>query len=395
MRLCKKVEGIEKSDLAKVRAMSQEYSARGIEVIHLERGEPNFDTPKYILDAIHKAMLDGYTHYPVLQGEPALREALAEKVKTRNGIEAGPGHIGITVGGMHGLYVTLRTLLNPGEEVLILTPYWLSISKLVGLADGVCKYMPLYTGLLDENYSADEFRKDLLENAGPKTRAVYINSPNNPSGAVVPHEHLQVLADVAIEKDLVVISDEPYEDIIFDGLEHESIAAFPGMFERTVTCFAFSKSYAMTGLRLGYIVGPAEFIQLAWSRMILYTSNGIPAAIQIGAIEALKHGDDDIERMRSAYEERRNKFVAALRRVKGIRTPMPKGAFYVFADVSAIKGDRPIYDLIADWLEVGVAVAPGGAFGAEHSSWVRFSTASSMDDLLGAASALEKRYGTA
>lgn len=394
MKLSTKIEAIEKSDLAKVRMMSKDYESRGIKVIHLERGEPDFDAPPYVAEGVYKALKDGYSHYPVLQGEPALREALAEKCRAKNNIECGPEHIGITVGGMHGLYVALRTVLNPGEEVLILTPYWLSISKLVGLADGVCKYMPFYTGILDENYTPQQFEADLLENVGPKTRMVYINSPNNPSGAVVPHEHLEVLCKVAKEKDLVILSDEPYEDIIFDGMKHESIAAFPGMFERTITCFAFSKSYAMTGLRLGYLVGPADFTQLAWSRLILYTTNGIPTAIQIGAIDALKKGDADIERMRSAYEERRNRFVEALRRVKGIRTPMPKGAFYVFADVSELRAGRPIYDLIADWLEVGVGVAPGKAFGAEHEDWVRFSTASSMEDLLGAAGALEKRYGT-
>ncbi len=394
MKLSDKVAAIEASDLAKVRRMSLDYEARGIRVIHLERGEPDFDMPPFIADAIHKAMLDGHTHYPALQGEAVLRKALAEKVQKKNNIPAGPEHIAVVLGGMHGLYVALRTLLNPGDEVLILTPYWLSISKLVGLADGVCRYMPYYLPLMEGRYSPEDFAADLDRAIGPRTRAIYVNSPNNPSGAVVPRDHFEAIAHIARKRDLVVLSDEAYEDIVFDGLEHVSIASLPGMFERTVTCFAFSKSYAMTGLRLGYLVGPADFIELAWSRMILYTTNGIPAPIQVGAVEALRRGDADIERMRRAYQERRDAFLAALRRVRGVRTPTPRGAFYVFADVSELLEGRPIYDLIAEWLEVGVAVAPGAAFGAEYGSWVRFSTASALEDLVAAAKALERRYGT-
>lgn len=394
MRLSDKMAAIEASDLAKVRRMSLDYEARGIRVIHLERGEPDFAMPAFIADAIHAAMREGHTHYPALQGEAVLRKALAEKVRAKNGIEAGPEHIAVVLGGMHGLYVALRTLLNPGDEVLILTPYWLSISKLVGLADGVCRTMPAYLPLMEGRYPPEDFAADLERAVGPRTRVIYVNSPNNPSGAVVPREHFEALARVATERDLVVLSDEAYEDILFDGLPHVSIASLPGMFGRTVTCYAFSKSYAMTGLRLGYLVGPADFIQLAWSRMILYTTNGIPAPIQVGAVEALRRGDADIERMRRAYEERRDAFVAALGRVRGIRALKPQGAFYVFADVSDLLQGRPIYDLIAEWLEVGVAAAPGAAFGAEYASWVRFSTASALEDLVAAAQALERRYGT-
>jgi len=394
MKLSRKIQAIEASDLAKVRRMSQEYEARGIRVIHLERGEPDFEMPVYIADAIHDAMREGHTHYPALQGEKVLREALAEKVRARNRIEAGPQNIAVVLGGMHGLYVALRTILDPQDEVLILTPYWLSISKLVGLADGVCRFMPFYIPLMERHLTASDFEANLHRAIGPNTRVIYVNSPNNPSGAVVPRDFLLALARVAQQRDLIVLSDEAYEDIVFDGLEHVSVASLPGMAERTVTCFAFSKSYAMTGLRLGYLVGPADFIQLAWSRMILYTTNGIPAPIQIGAVQALRRGDEDIGRMRRAYEERRDAFVAALRRVRGIHTPMPQGAFYVFADVSELLAGRPIYDLIAEWLEVGVAAAPGAAFGADYANWVRFSTASSLSDLVSAAEALQRRYGT-
>jgi len=394
MKLSKKISQIEASDLAKVSRMAKEYEARGIKVIHLERGEPDFDMPRFIAESIYRAMLDGKTHYPPLQGEKTLLEALAEKVRKKNGIEAGVENIAIVLGGMHGLYVALRTILDPGDEVLVFTPYWLSISKLIGLADGSCSFMPFYIPLMEGWLSETDFEKQLDETITPRTRVIYVNTPNNPSGAVVPRSYLEALARKAVERDLIVLSDEAYEDIVFDNHRHFSISSIPGMLDRTVTCFAFSKSYAMTGLRLGYLVGPKDFIQLAWSRMILYTTNGIPAPIQVGAVAALRQGDKDIERMRRAYEERRDIFVQELRKVKGLRTLMPQGAFYVFADVSALLNGGSIYDLIRDWLEVGVAVAPGMAFGAEYAGWVRFSTASSMEELVTAARALQKRYGT-
>lgn len=394
MRLSSKIKSIEASDLAKVNKAAKDLEAQGKKIIHLERGEPDFDTPKFISEAAYKAMLDGFTHYPNLQGEIPLRKALAEKLNNENRIPCGIENIAVVNGGMHGLYGALQCICEPGDEVLILTPYWLSISKLVFLTNGgVPKYMPYYLKVKEENLPPERFREELLANLTPRTIAVYINSPNNPSGVAIPDSHLEVIAAVAKEKDLIVISDEAYEHIIFDGLKHRSIASLEGMAERTISVFAFSKSYAMTGWRLGYVVGPADFIALLWAKMILYTSNGIATPIQVAGVAALKSGAGDIARMNKDYERRRDVFVNGLNSVKGLRCIVPDGAFYAFCDLSGIMNGKTISDMVNEFLSIGIACATGTAFGSEYKTYVRFCFAASEEELKETVRILREKYG--
>src|SRR5262245_11389498 len=294
------------SELGRVMAAAREREKAGERIIHLERGEPDFDTPPHIVEALAKAARDGYTHYPEGGGERSLREAIADKLVRENRIQAHVDDIVVTAGGTHALYLAIQCLLSAGDELLLLSPHWMALPKLVGFAAGAkARTLPVYLELLAGTWSPAEFGARLRAAVKPETRGIYLNTPNNPSGAVLSRAHLAALAEVAIEKDLFVLSDEAYEHILFDGAEHVSLASLPGMAERTISTFTMSKSYAMTGWRVGYVVSPPAMRPAMAPLLAFYTTHGVFPAAQLAAREAVAGPQDCVAKMRDAYQARR------------------------------------------------------------------------------------------
>lgn len=357
----------------------------GHDVIALAGGDPDFDTPAHITAAALAAIENGATHYPApMKGIPALMEAIAHKMNEDNDIHADPKtDIVVTPGGKWALYLALAALLNPGDEVLYLEPVWVSYPPLIRLAGGVAVPVSLSP---DDNYrvTADLIRAKIT----PKTKALMVNSPSNPTGRVLTHEELREITKVAIEKDLYVISDEIYEKLVFDGRKHESVGSLPGMAERTLTVNGLSKAYAMTGWRLGWLVGPENIIKLA----IKVNSQTVSSAANFtmhAAVAALTGPQDFIETMRASYEARRDFMVKALNEIDGVECKLVEGAFYLFPSFPG--SDKNSLDLAEALLEnAGIAGTPGIAFGSSGEGHVRFSIATAMSELERAVERLAK-----
>ena len=382
------------SELGQVMAWGRAREQAGERVLHLERGEPDFDTPGFITEALAAAARAGETHYPDARGTQALRQALVEKLGRENGIACEPDDVVITAGGTHALFLTFQALLAPGDELLALSPHWMAIPKLVAFAPGASlRAFPAYLELLEETWSPEEFAQRLRAALRPGTRGLYVNTPNNPSGAVLTRAQLEALAAVAIERDLWVLADEAYEHILFDGTKHVSLASLPGMAERTVSIYTMSKSYAMTGWRVGYAVAPPAMRPALAPLLAFYTTHGVFPASQIAAREAVKGSQACVEEMRAAYEQRRALLLRGLADSKTVHAPTPKGAFYAFANVKATRGERDLWAMVDEWLGFGVAALPGTAFGPEYGDWVRLSLATRADDVAEGAKRIAKHAG--
>lgn len=386
------------SDLGRVMAAARAREESGQPVIHLERGEPDFDTPPHIVEALDRAARAGETHYPDVRGSRPLREALVAKLARENGIDCHLDDIVVTLGGTHALFCAFQALLAPGDELLVLSPHWMAIPKLIGFIDGVSmKTLPAYLELMNGTWSDEAFASRLRAAITPATRGLYLNSPNNPTGAVLTRGQLQQIAGVAIERGLWVVSDEAYEHLLYDGATHVSIASLPGMRERTVTAYTFSKSYAMTGWRAGYAVSPPSLRNVIGPILGFYTTHGVFPAVQSACAAAVTGSQAPVETMRRAYDERRRLILdglAGLASAGTISTPAPKGAFYAFANVAGAHAGRDVWALIEEWLSWGVAVLPGTAFGPEYGDWVRMSLATRADRVSEATRILRERYAS-
>ena len=381
-----------RSALAQVISDARARELRGERVLHLERGEPDFDTPPHIVEALAAAARAGETHYPDPRGVSALRDALVEKLLNENGIACEPDDIVATVGGTHGLQLTFQALLGPGDEVLVPSPHWMAIPNLVGFCSGASmRTLPIYLEILEGRLGPAELAALLRAALRPETRGIYLNSPNNPTGAVLSRELLQAVADVAIERDLWVVSDEAYEHIVFDGARHVSLASLPGMAARTVSVYTYSKTYAMTGWRVGYVVFPPPLRPVMGPILSFYTTHGVFPAVQAAALAATRGPQDAVEHMRRAYQERRDLLLQGLEGQSAVRVPAPRGAFYAFADVAGAMANGDIASLVQDWLAMGVAVLPGTAFGAEFTTRVRLSLAARSEDIAEAARRIRER----
>ncbi|NOT33701.1 MAG: aminotransferase class I/II-fold pyridoxal phosphate-dependent enzyme [Candidatus Eisenbacteria bacterium] len=370
------------SELGKVMAAARAREQAGHRVLHLERGEPDFDTPPHIVEALAAAARAGETHYPDARGTLAFRQALVAKLARENKIVCEPDDVVVTDGGTHGLFMVFQGMLNAGEEVLVLSPHWMAIPKLIGFVSGASfRTAPLYLDVLEGTISPAGIATRLREALGPQTRGIYLNSPNNPTGAVMTREQLAAVAEVAIERDLWVVSDEAYEHLLYDDAQHVSIASLPGMADRTVSVYTFSKSYSMTGWRLGYVVSPAALRPVMGPLLAFYTTHGVFPAIQTAGRIAVTGPQDAVETMRRAYLERRDLILTGLEGQNVVRVPRPRGAFYAFADVSGALQGRDIWALVEEWLSLGLAVLPGTAFGPEYGNWVRMSLATRREDI--------------
>jgi aspartate aminotransferase len=379
------------SELGRVMAAAKAREQAGERVMHLERGEPDFDTPPHIVEALARAARGGETHYPDARGTIDLRQALAEKLRRENGLACEPDDIVMTLGGTHALFIAFQSLLGPGDELLVFSPHWMAIPKLVAMAHGarhrtMSLYLEAQAGTETPSQLADRIRAALR----PETRGFYLNTPNNPTGVVLPRAALEAIAEVARERDLWVVSDEAYEHLLFDGARHVSIGSLPGMSERTVSVYTFSKSYAMTGWRIGYVVSPPAMRPVMGPLLSFYTTHGVFPSVQRAALAAVQGPQDAVETMRRAYQERRDLLLAGLEGQGGVTAPRPQGAFYVFANVSIARAGRDLWDLVDEWLALGVAVLPGTAFGPEYVDWVRMSLATRREDVVDAAHRLRE-----
>ena len=358
----------------------------GHDVIALAGGDPDFPTPPHIVEAAYRAMLDGATHYPApMIGIPAALEAIAAKMERENGVVvADPRRqIIITPGGKWGLFLALTAVLNPGDEVLILEPHWVSYPPMVTLAGGV----PVPVSLpADDNFriTAAALRARLT----PRTKALMVNNPCNPTGRVLTPEELAAVVAVATEADLYVIADEIYEKLVFDGRSHLSIAAAPGMAERTLTVNGLTKSYAMTGWRLGWLVGPAPIIKLA-TRLNSQAVSCAATFSMHACVAALNGPQDVIAEMRDAYQARRDFMVQALNEIEGIACRSIEGAFYLFPSFTGSgKNSLELADALLD--KAQIAGVPGIAFGQSGEGHVRFAISTAMHDLERAVERLAK-----
>ncbi len=369
------------SDEGAIIRMSQktrDLRAQGRDVVSLTLGEPDFDTPLFIQEAATAAMRAGHTHYSPVAGIPELRNAVAHKLKTENGLDYGAGRIVMANGVKQAIANTVFSLIEPGDEVILLAPFWVSYELTVKLAGGTPRI--LSAGVeQDFKISADQIAAALT----PKSKLLILNSPNNPTGAVWSKAELAALADVvSAHPRLMVLSDEMYEYIVFDS-EVSSFGALPHMLERTITVNGFSKSFAMTGWRLGYAAA-ADPIARSMARMQSAFSAGANSFVQRAAVAALEAPRDDVVRMRESYRRRRDIVVKGLSDIRGIKLAPIPATFYAFPDVSGFLGRRPeaaTVDRLCDWLlEVhGVTTVPGSAFGDERC--IRLSFAASERDI--------------
>jgi aspartate aminotransferase len=364
--------------IIKMSQRTRDLRAQGRDVVSLTLGEPDFDTPVFIQEAATAAMRAGFTHYSPVAGIPELRAAIAQKLKTENGLPYSASQIVLANGVKQAIANAMLSLIEPGDEVVLLAPYWVSYEIIVRLAGGVPRVI---AAGVEDDFKVSP--KRLAEALSPRTKLLILNSPNNPTGAVWTRAELAALARiVATHPRMMVLSDEMYEYIIFEG-EAASFGAIPGLLERTITVNGFSKSFAMTGWRLGYAAAP-EPIARAMARMQSALTAGANSFVQRAAIAALEAPRDDVVRMRESYRRRRDIVIAGLSAIPGIKLAPIPATFYAFPDVSAFIGRDPHaanVDSLCDWLleTHGVTTVPGSAFG-DHKC-IRLSFAASEHDI--------------
>lgn len=360
----------------------------------LDQGDVDFDVPESVKQALLKGVADNRTHYVQTTGIPPLLELIRTKMREKNGIPVdGLDELMVTSGGIHGVFAICQGLLEPGDEVLVPDPEWPPAQGNIACARAVPVPYPLHAGR--------GWKPDVDEMASlitPRTRAVYVNSPNNPSGGVMTRAELQAVADLARERDLWVISDEAYEDMLFDGHEHVSLASLPGMYDRTIPLYTFSKSYAMTGLRLGYFAVKDAVMRGRIRKMLFYTVSNTSSLIQYGGIGALSGSQDAVEGYRQELAARRQLFYDGIREHAGhvFSGEPPAGAFYAFLKIaddwrSPLENapDSPSWAMTEYLIKKGrIGCVPGVDFGAHGEGYVRFCFARGRQELTGAIEAM-------
>ncbi len=364
-------------------AKAKQMIKDGVDLVGFGAGEPDFNTPENIKEAGINAIKANKTRYTPASGIPELKAAVAEKFKKENGLEYKPSDIIISCGAKHSLYNIFMAILNPGDEVIIFSPYWVSYEEQVKIADGVPVFVPL-----DESRNF-EIDFDLLEKKiTQKTKAMIVNSPSNPSGAVLSADSLKKLADIALKHKLLIISDEIYEKLIYNGKKHISIASFSKEVKaQTIVVNGVSKTYAMTGWRIGYLASDNREIVSAIDNLQSHSTSNPATMTQVAAIEALKTPDSVVQAMVSEFDKRRRRIMKRLDGIPGLTYVEPEGAFYIFPNFSSfmgktikgrqIKGSLDLADMLLN--EAKVAVVPGIAFGTDNH--FRLSYATSMANI--------------
>ncbi|WP_248893992.1 pyridoxal phosphate-dependent aminotransferase [Bacillus methanolicus] len=376
MKLAQRVKALTPSSTLAITAKAKELRAQGHDIIGLGAGEPDFNTPQYIIDAAVKSMNEGHTKYTPSAGLPALRKAIAEKIKRDQGIDYDPSEIIVTVGGKHALYSLFQVILDEGDEVIIPTPYWVSYPEQVKLAGGV----PVFVEGSEEN----EFKitpSQLEQAISNRTKAVVINSPSNPTGMVYTEDELLELGKVCVKHNILIISDEIYEKLVYGKNKHISIAQLSTeLKEQTIMINGLAKSHSMTGWRIGFAAGNKEIIT-AMTNLASHSTSNPTTTAQYGAIAAYSGSDESVEEMRKAFEERLNAIYDKLIEIPGFTCIKPQGAFYLFPNVKKaveLTGYENTDEFAKALLEEAkVAVIPGSGFGAPDN--IRLSYATSLE----------------
>jgi len=365
-----------------ISAKAKAMQAQGIDVVNFGAGEPDFDTPQPIKDAAIESLQSGFTKYTPTSGTPDLKKAIVEKLKRDNGLDFQPSEVIVSLGAKHSIYNAVLATVNPGEEVIIPTPYWVSYPEIVGMADG----KPVYVHT-DESTGFTMSIEQLRDAVTPKTRMLILNSPSNPTGGVYDRKQIEQIAELAVEKGFYVLSDEIYEKVIYDGREHVSIASLgPEIKQLTITVNGFSKAYSMTGWRLGYIAATKEIVS-AMDAIQSHSASNLVSFTQPAGVVALNGPQDMVAKMVAEFDKRRAYIVERLNGIDGVSCYMPGGAFYVFPNVSELYGRRfegrqiTGSDAFAEYMleNANIAMVAGSGFGADN--YVRLSYAASMETI--------------
>lgn len=371
LRLASRLTEVGFSDIVKLRNRIMELREQGATVYQFEGGEPFMPTPQPIKEAMMRALAENKTRYAPSSGILELREAIAEKLRTRNQIPAQAKDVIVVNGGMQALFGAFQSVVNPGDEVMLFSPYWTPIKDLVAHCQGRSVFVPT------EGARENGFAQTLARYATDRTKAIYYNTPQNPNGVVLTLDEAKAVAQFAQDRDLVVVADEAYEDLVYDG-EHFSIAALDGMSERTITCFTFSKSYAMTGWRLGYAVATEPWMT-GLKKATLYSSNGVSTPTQWAGVAAMNIDRAQLDNARDEYRKRRDLLLSGLNEI-GLTCAPPAGAFYAFPDTRLIHADsREAADILLNRAQV--ATVPGTVFGPDGEGHLRFSFSTSIETI--------------
>jgi aspartate aminotransferase len=390
------LDSVPLSGIIRIRDMM--YSVK--DPFRLDQGDVSFDAPETVKRGMRRAIDENRSHYLQTTGLPRLLELLADKLRTKNGTPIGsPDEIMVTTGGIHALYILCQSLLEPGDEVICPDPEWPPSMGNVKLAHGVVVPCPLHERL-GWRYDLDELESKIT----PKTKAIYINSPHNPTGGVLTRADIEAIAAIVQKHDLLLISDEAYEDVIYDDAEPVSPASLPGMYERTIPFYTFSKTYAMTGLRLGYVAIKDPVIRARMRTVLFYTSSNVTSVVQYGGIEALEGSQECIGAFRTELQARRDLFYAGIAEHAGgiLSGTLPRGAFYAFLKIDPswrpMDGSTPqsiswsmAQELIA---RARIGCVPGADFGANGEGYVRFCFARDRGELAGALSSMAAVFGS-
>ncbi|HUI78439.1 MAG TPA: pyridoxal phosphate-dependent aminotransferase [Bryobacteraceae bacterium] len=367
--------GVESAFEVLVRA--RELERQGRHVIHLEIGEPDFPTPAHIIAAAKQALDEGYTHYGPTQGQPELRESIARYVSRTRGIHVGPEHVSVVPGGKPIIFFPILALIEPGDEVIYPNPGFPIYESMIRFSGGV----PVPIPLVEErgfSFDLDTLRKRL----SPKTKLLILNSPQNPTGGLIPPEDIHAIADLVRDRDLMVLSDEIYSRIYYGNEPPVSIASLPGMLEKTIILDGFSKTYAMTGWRMGYGVMP-EWLVEAVTKLMVNSNSCTASFTQRAGLAAIDGPQQAVDAMVAELRRRRDAFCAGLNQVPGFRCALPGGAFYAFANIT---GTGMKSKELADHLlyDAGISCLSGAAFGEYGEGYIRFSYANSYENLMDA-----------
>lgn len=363
------------SGIRKVNEKALAMERAGETVYHFEIGRPDFDTPEYIKKAAEQALLEGKVHYTSNFGTMELRQAIADKLRQQNNVDYKASEVLVTVGLSEAVFAVLAAILDEGDEILVPDPAWLNYHNVPRMLGAV----PVtYTLREENNYQMD--LEEVRAKVTDKTKAVVIITPNNPTGGVLSENTLQGLADLAIEKDLMVIADEVYERMVYDGEKHVSIASLPDMKERTFTLNGMSKAYAMDGWRLGYVAAPEEMI-VTLNKFHQHNTTCAPNFVQAASVAALTQEGDEVNEMVREYKRRRDYAVKAINDIPGLSCVCPKGAFYIFINCKSLgKPSAEIASYLLD--EAKIALVPGDVFGPGGEGYLRMSYASSYENVV-------------
>ncbi|WP_455391555.1 pyridoxal phosphate-dependent aminotransferase [[Eubacterium] cellulosolvens] len=371
LRTAERLNEVGFSATLKSKEIINKLKQAGKDVIAFTLGEPDFDTPTHITKAAIAALNSGFTHYTSSLGIPELREAVANKSREENGIACGTEHV-IILPCKFGIYTGIQATINPGDEVIIPDPGWVSYIPMINLAQG--KPVNVRT------YNEDEFRllpDKVMEAVTDKTKMIILNSPSNPTGSVSTHEDIKGIAEIALDHDLIVLSDEIYEKVIYEG-KHHSIAAEEGMFDRTITVNGFSKAYAMTGWRIGWAVAPKPILD-GIAKIQQHSITSCTSFVQKAAVVALTEPSSSIEEMVNEFKARRDLIIKGLNDIDGISCFTPKGAFYAFFKFDYDITSEEFTNYVLE--HGGLVLTPGSAFGSGGEGFVRMSYAASRDNL--------------